>query len=304
MAEAEASASTPTRNDVRSGLPWQTMLASLVTILVVNQLVRALVEGIFNRNATVWPYNPAVIRMAGMIAARFLEVLAVYLALALLFRVTRFGSFADLGLRRRGLPWLPAGFVIPILALLVASFVAYLAGLIPSMRLLYPGPWPTLFALAASTQAAFVEEVAFRGVLMQGIERLAGGGLRGRNIAIVASGLLFAGLHLLAPFDLTWAWWIVVTAAGLGFGWAFYAAGRNLWLPMGLHLGFDLGLFLLLGLPGETQGWLLSPVLRPWPALSQAGGYIMLIGTLLTLLTLYPLLNSKQKQIAYQEAAQ
>jgi membrane protease YdiL (CAAX protease family) len=274
----------------------QAMLAQLATILVVDALVRAVVEGIFTRNSTEWPYNPAVIRIAGTITSRFLEVLAVYLALALLFRVTRFGSFADLGLRRRGLAWLPVGFVAPVLSLVLACVIAFLLGLIPSARLLYPGPWPTLLALAASTQAAFIEELGFRGVLMQGIERLLGGGLRAQNIAIVISGLLFASLHLLAPFELTWAWWIVVTAAGLGFGWAFYAAGRNLWLTIGLHLGFDVGLFLLLGLPAETHGWVLSPVLRPWPSLSQTGGYIMLIGTALTLLALYVLLNRRQRQ--------
>ncbi len=273
----------------------QTMLAQLATILIAGGLVRALVEGVFTRNSEDWPYNPAITRIAGIITARFLEVLAVYLALALLFRLTRFGSFAQLGLRRRGLPWLPVGFVVPIVALTLAGLIAYLAGLVPAARLLYPGPWPTLLAVAASTQAAFIEELAFRGVLMQGIEHLAGGGPRARNIAIAASGLLFAALHLLAPFQLTWAWWIVVTIAGLGFGWAFYAAGRNLWLTIGLHLGFDVGLFLLLGLPGETHGWLIAPALRPVPSLSQTGGIIMLIGTLLTLLTLNLLLNRRQR---------
>lgn len=285
---AEKTASTP--GITRRGA-LQSTLAQLATILLVSLLVRALVEGIFTQNANDWPYNPAVIRMAGTITARFVEVLAVLLALSILFRLTRYGSFADLGLSRRGLRWLPIGFAIPIAALALTCLLAYVVGLLPSLRLLNPGPWPMLFALAAATHAAFIEELGFRGVLMQDIERLAGGGQHGRNIAILASGLLFAALHLLAPFDLTWAWWIVVTAAGLGFGWVFYAAGRNLWLPIGLHLGFDLGLFLLLGLPGETQGWLLSPVLRPAPALSQVGGYIMLVGTLFTMLALFPLLN-------------
>ena len=70
---------------------------------------------------------------------------------------------------------------------------------------------------------------------MQGIERMSN-----RTAAILVSGLLFASLHLFAPFKLTWPWWIAVTAAGLGFGWAFYAAGRALWLTIGLHWGFDL----------------------------------------------------------------
>jgi membrane protease YdiL (CAAX protease family) len=274
----------------------QAMISQLATILVVDLLVRSLVEGIFTHNAPTWPYNPAVTRVAGTIASRLAEVGAVLLALAILFRLTRYGSFADLGLRRSGIKWLPAGLLVPILSLVIAACTAYISGLMPMDRLLYPGPWPAALAFAAATQAAFVEELGFRGVLMQGIERVVGGGRRGQNIAIVISGLLFASLHLLAPFQLTWAWWVVVTAGGLGFGWAFYAAGRNLWLTIGLHWGFDLGLFLLLGLPGETRGWIVSRILGAFPSLSQIGGYIMLIGTLLTMLTLFLLLNTRRKQ--------
>lgn len=273
-----------------------TMVAQLATILIVDLLVRSLVEGIFNRNADSWPYNPAVTRVAGIVTARLIEVVAVLLALAILFRVTRYGSFADLGLRRNGLRWLPIGFAAPVLSLVVAAYIAYVSGVMPIERLLYPGPWPTALAFAAATQAAVIEEIGFRGVLMQGIERLAGGGLRGRNTAIVVSGLLFASLHLLAPFKLTWAWWIVVTAAGIGFGWAFYAAGRNLWLTIGLHWGFNLSLFFLLGLPDETRGWIVSRILGTFPSLSLVGGYVMLIGTLLTILTLLLLLKRSQKQ--------
>jgi membrane protease YdiL (CAAX protease family) len=273
------------------------MLAGLATVFVVNFLVRGLVEGIFARNATEWPYNPAVIRLAGMITARLLEVLAVLVALAILFRLTRHGSFADLGLRRQGAGWLPVGFAVPMLALALATWVASILGLLPGERLLFPGPWPTALAFAAATQAAWIEEIGFRGFLMQGIERLAGGGPRARSVAIVVSGLLFAALHILAPFELTWAWWIVVTAAGLGFGWAFYAAGRNLWLPIGLHWGFDLGLFLLLGLPGESRGWIDSPVLGATPALSQVGGYVMLLGTFLTMLTLLLLTRWRNREL-------
>jgi hypothetical protein len=86
----------------------------------------------------------------------------------------------------------------------------------------------------------------------------------------------------------------MVTVAGLAFGWAFYAAGRSLWLAIGLHWGFDVGVFLLLGLPGETRGWIHSPALAPTPALSETGGYLLLIGTVLTALATVLLLNKGQ----------
>lgn len=268
-----------------------TTLAALATVLIVDLLLRSVIEGFVAQNAPDWPYNPAVSRIAGVATSRFLEVAGVLGALALLFRLTRYGSFGELGLGRRGLKWLPLGIVVPGIGLTLATLLAHITGLAPVNRVLYPGPWPTLYFVAAATQAALIEEIAFRGLLMQGVERLTGTGTRARVMAVIVSGGLFALLHLLAPFTLTWAWWVVVTIAGLGFGYAFYAAGRNLWLTIGLHWGFDMGLFLLLGLPGESRGWLLSPAFGSFPSLSQVGGIIMLIGAALTALAIVLLLH-------------
>lgn len=267
-----SAASRPSRRDAL----WA-MLAMLATIAVVDVLVRLIAEGVIANNASEWPYNPAVTRIAGMAVTRLLEVAAVLLGLALLFRVTRYGSFGDLGMGRAKLKWLPVGVVLPLVALPVAALIAYGLSWLPVTRLLFPGPWPLFLVFAASVHAAVIEEIGFRGVLMQGIERMSN-----RTVAILVSGLSFALLHLLAPFDLTWPWWIVVTAAGLGFGWAFYASGRALWLTIGLHFGFDFGVFLLLGLPGETRGWLHWADSGPNPALSTSAGAVMLIGLLLT----------------------
>ncbi len=267
------------------------LVACLITIIVIDLLVRALVEGVVSQNAPTWPYNPAVSRIAGMIASRLTEVWAVLLALALLFRITRYGSFADLGLARPGARWLPVGLLIPMLGLVIGALVANATGLLSIERLLYPGPWPTALALAAATQAAWIEELTFRGVIMQGAERFAGAGRRSRIIGILISGALYTILHLFAPFTLTWAWWVIVAIAGLSFGWAFYSARRNLWLTIGLHWGFDLGVFWLLGLPGESKGWLHARAFGPTPALSQSGGFVMLIGAFLTVLVMILLLQ-------------
>jgi hypothetical protein len=264
------------------------MLAMLATLAVADVLVRLISEGVIANNESEWPYNPAVIRIAGMAVTRLLEVAAVLLALALLFRVTRYGSFADLGMGRSKLKWLPLGVLTPLIALPLAALIAYGLGWLPVTRLLFPGPWPLFLVFAASVHAAVIEEIGFRGILMQGIERMGN-----KTVAILVSGLSFALLHLLAPFDLTWPWWITVTAAGLGFGWAFYAAGRALWLTIGLHFGFDFGVFLLLGLPGETRGWIQWANSGPNPALSTPSGAVMLIGLLLTAVPLLLVLRRK-----------
>ena len=142
---------------------------------------------------------------------------------------------------------------MPVVALVLAALIAYVTGLLPVDRLLFPGPWPVFLIFAASTQAAVIEEIAFRGVLMQGIERMSNR-TRGESWC---SGLLFASLHLLAPVQPDLA--LVDRRNGCRAG-----------LRLGLLRGrpdaladdrFALGLrhgrvFLLLGLPGETRGWL------------------------------------------------
>jgi membrane protease YdiL (CAAX protease family) len=266
------------------------MLAMLGTILVVDVPVRLILDELVKQKTLDLPYNPALVRIAGSALTQLVEVAAVLLGLALLFRITRYGSFADLGLGRSKLKWLPLGVFTPIVALLLAALIAYATGLVPIDRLLFPGPWPVLLIFAASTHAAVIEEIGFRGVLMQGIERMSN-----RTVAILVSGLLFASLHVLAPFTLTWPWWIAVTAAGLGFGWAFYASGRSLWLTIGLHWGFDMGVFLLLGLPGESRGWLRWPASSGDPALSSQAGAVMLIGLVLTAVTLWLVLGRKRE---------
>lgn len=285
--ETSAQPGAPARKPARRNVLIP-MLAMLAAIAVVDVPVRLIAERIISDNAADWPYNPAVTRIGGSAATQLLEVAAVLLGLALLFRVTRYGSFADLGLGLRKLKWLPFGVVIPLIALPLAALIAYAVGWLPVTRLLFPGPWPLFLIFAASVHAAVIEEVGFRGILMQGMERLSN-----KTAAIFVSGLLFAALHFLAPFKLTWPWWITVTAAGLGLGWAFYASGRALWLTIGLHFGFDFGVFLLLGLPGETRGWLHWANSGPNPALSPQAGSVMLIGLLLTAVPLLLVLRRR-----------
>jgi uncharacterized protein len=265
------------------------MLAMLGMIAVVDVPVRLIAERVIADNALDWPYNPAVTRIAGVAVTRLVEVVAVLLGLALLFRLTRHGSFADLGLNRAKLAWLPVGIFVPLVALPLAAFIAYAVGWLPITRLLFPGPWPVFLVCAVSVKAAVIEEIAFRGVLMQGIERVSN-----KTLAIVVSGALFGALHLLAPFNLTWPWWIAVFAAGFGFGWAFYAAGRALWLVVGLHFGFVFAVYLLLGLPGETRGWLHWADSGPNPALSPQAGSVILIGLLLTAVPLLLMLRQRR----------
>ncbi|MFE7931934.1 CPBP family intramembrane glutamic endopeptidase [Streptomyces sp. NPDC057456] len=90
---------------------------------------------------------------------------------------------------------------------------------------------------------AVVEEILFRGIVFRLIEQLTG--TRG---ALAISGVLFGALHLVNPGATVWGALAIAIEAGLMLG-AAYAATRTLWLPIGLHLGWN---FALSGIFGVT----------------------------------------------------
>ncbi|MFF1922424.1 CPBP family intramembrane glutamic endopeptidase [Streptomyces sp. NPDC058221] len=88
-----------------------------------------------------------------------------------------------------------------------------------------------LFGFMAA--AAVTEEVVFRGVLFRLIEERAGTWL-----SLVLTGALFGLMHLLNPNASLWGAVAIAIEAG-GMLAAAYAATRKLWLPMGLHFGWN-----------------------------------------------------------------
>lgn len=138
-----------------------------------------------------------------------------------------------------GLVALPVGAAVGIgfTALVVA--IQWIGGA-------YHGTWagfggllaPTLMAIGA----ALSEEALIRGFALGLIERWAGS-----LTALVLTALLFGTLH----FDNAGAgiWPVVALVLGPGFalGAAYLATGR-LWLPIGLHFGWNFGQSALFGL--------------------------------------------------------
>jgi len=97
-----------------------------------------------------------------------------------------------------------------------------------------------LASLGVSAAAAACEEIFFRGIVFRLAERRLG-----TTMALIVSALIFGGSHLINP-DATIGGAIAIAAeAGLMLG-AAYTATRSLWLPIGLHFGWNLaagGLF-------------------------------------------------------------
>ncbi|MBB4692889.1 CPBP family intramembrane glutamic endopeptidase [Paractinoplanes abujensis] len=81
--------------------------------------------------------------------------------------------------------------------------------------------------------AVVTEEVMFRGVLFRHVEKLTGTWL-----ALALSALAFGAVHLLNENASLWGA-LCVAIAGGGMLTSAYIATRSLWLPIGLHFGWN-----------------------------------------------------------------
>ena len=103
-------------------------------------------------------------------------------------------------------------------------------------------PLLILFLAVSWTEAAFIEEMFFRGYLFNRITDLAGTQRIGILIALMGTSLLFGAAHAYQGIS-----GVVDTAlAGLLLGLLYLYAGRNLWLPILTHGVIDTVGFLII----------------------------------------------------------
>ncbi|MFC8799854.1 CPBP family intramembrane glutamic endopeptidase [Promicromonospora sp. NPDC057138] len=95
-------------------------------------------------------------------------------------------------------------------------------------------PTGALGLLGVMAAAAVTEELMFRGVLFRIIE-----GWTGTWIALTVTSLLFGLVHLVNPNASLWGALAIAIEAG-GMLTAAYVATRKLWVPIGLHLGWNI----------------------------------------------------------------
>jgi membrane protease YdiL (CAAX protease family) len=100
---------------------------------------------------------------------------------------------------------------------------------------------------------AVAEEVLFRGMILRLLQQRLG-----TWIALAGSAVLFGLIHLLNPGATLWGAVAIAVEAGLMLGAAFVATG-SLWLPIGLHLGWNVALAAIFGTLGATLGFLNPP---------------------------------------------
>jgi membrane protease YdiL (CAAX protease family) len=107
-----------------------------------------------------------------------------------------------------------------------------------------PDLLPFLASALSWAALSFVEELTFRGYILQGLAKA-----WIMPAAVAVSSLLFGIVHLIDPNAQLLAV-LNISVAGLFFAVA-YLVTRSLWLPAGIHIGWNLAEIHLLGFPGS-----------------------------------------------------
>ena len=195
--------------------------------------------------------------LAGIVAT---SLLAAGFANWLSLRIFEGRHLIDAGLWWNRASW--ANLVIGLVGGVGAATAVLLPALVFRAAHLTPNPsiQPTfgsvIFLIVVLTCGVFGEELLFRGYAFQLLLAAAG-----PFATIVPTGVLFALLHSSNP-NATWFGLANTGAFGILFGYA-YLRSRDLWLPVGLHLGwnFTLPLFgvnlsgLRINVTGYEMSW-------------------------------------------------
>jgi membrane protease YdiL (CAAX protease family) len=138
--------------------------------------------------------------------------------------------------------------------------------------------------------AAVTEELIFRGILFRIVEQWAG-----TWIALVVTAALFGLSHLFNPHATVWGALAIAIEAGAMLA-AAYAVTRRLWVPIGLHFGWNYAASALFGTAvsgNDTPDGLVRAVMNGPTALTggdfgpEASVFAVLFGTVLTVVFLW-----------------
>ncbi|WP_201259365.1 type II CAAX endopeptidase family protein [Paenibacillus sp. LC231] len=88
-------------------------------------------------------------------------------------------------------------------------------------------------SIGAALGAAIIEELIFRGLMFQAIDKLGG-----KLLALAVTSLFFGVAHLGNPGATLWSAFAIALEAGVLLGAAFLWR-RNLWFAMGLHFAWN-----------------------------------------------------------------
>jgi len=187
-------------------------------------------------------------------------VLAVAAGLGLYWLVMRYLARREMP-EMRGARELFGGALLGFGFLVTSFSIVYALGGFTIVRGPDDAATTIAIALAVNLGAAVCEELAFRGMLLQGIAKLGG-----PIVAVAITSLLFGGVHLANAGATLWSSLAIAVEAGVLMGCAFLWR-RNLWFVIGLHWAWNTT-EMLLGIPvsghREASVWLTTAHGNPW----------------------------------------
>lgn len=175
-------------------------------------------------------HTPGIPRAAILIAGSLVLIVVMATGYRVLVRWMEHRSARELG-GARALPLAFGGVVIGVLLFCAVIATLRILGVASFHGFDTSGRLAISFALAAS--AAIGEEIVFRGVVYRLFEEGFGTG-----IAVLLSGALFGLLHAGNPGATVESTLAIALEAGVLLASA-YALTRSLWLPIGLHFGWN-----------------------------------------------------------------
>jgi uncharacterized protein len=192
----------------------------IIQLVVVAAIALA---GSVAANAVAW--NPPLTLIIGLVTA-----VAALLAYAWVVRRTERRAPAELS-RTGAVPALARGTLLGVgMFAAVILNIAFLGGY---QILGWGSPGGAVALLGFMAAAAVTEELLFRGVLFRIVEQRAG-----TWTALVLTAALFGMAHLFNAHATVWGAIAIAVEAGAMLA-AAYAATRTLWVPIGLHFGWN-----------------------------------------------------------------
>ena len=209
----------------RRDLPWH----PLVRIVVAGVPLFAIYVSAQLGKGVLGRLTPAPLRVDFQVAMNLAAAVLMLACYRISVRLLEQRGASEAG--RRHLGALPAGLAVGSGLFCVVELISVLAGMSHSLG--YQGLAHVMPELGGSVLAAVGEEIIFRGVLFRLLEEAFG-----TAVALVVSAIVFGLLHMFNSGATITGVVAVALEAGVLLGLA-YAVARSLWLPIGIHLGWN-----------------------------------------------------------------
>lgn len=214
---------------------WSLFWGFPIVWMIVGAIGIALIDTLFRQLTAQFD---GIVSLIFTLITGFLAILVYKLTLTSLARQ----STPEISGQRAGIETV-LGVLIGTLFITGSAFIIMALG---GYSFQWAGSTDTSFVLISSIEAALgaaiIEELIFRGLMLQAIDKLGG-----KTLALAVTSLFFGVAHLGNAGATLWSAVAIALEAGLLLGAAFLWR-RNLWFTMGLHFAWN-AVEGLLGIP-------------------------------------------------------